>query len=70
MIEKPYGSYQGILTSDITIMEIARIDASLATFAIVSWRLVGYTIQSFGTEEQKKKWIPKLGSVEAIAGWG
>jgi len=51
-------------------MEIARIDASLATFAIVSWRLVGYTIQSFGTEEQKKKWIPKLRSVEAIAGWG
>jgi len=69
MIEKPYGSYKNILASGITVMEVARVDASLATSLISHWGLAGYTIQSFGSEEQKKKWIPKLRSMEAIAGW-
>jgi glutaryl-CoA dehydrogenase len=50
--------------------ELERGDSGLRSFCSVQSGLVMYPIFEFGTEEQKKRWLPKLASGEAIGCFG
>jgi len=41
--------------------ELERGDSGLRSFASVQSGLVMYPIFAFGSEEQKKKWLPAMG---------
>lgn len=51
------------------VAEFARCDASFGTAILLQWALVMYTIEALGSEEQKKKYIPKLRDLQVIGGW-
>jgi len=50
--------------------ELERGDSGLRSFASVQSSLVMYPIYTFGSEEQKQKWLPKLSKGEAIGCFG
>jgi alkylation response protein AidB-like acyl-CoA dehydrogenase len=55
----------------ITIIEeISKVDPSIGLSVAAHNSLCTNHILSFGNEEQKKKWIPKLASGEHIGAWG
>lgn len=54
----------------LIMQELERGDSGVRSFASVQSSLVMYPIYSFGSEEQKKKWLPKLASAEAIGCFG
>ena len=55
----------------ITIIEeISKVDSSIGLSVAAHNSLCTNHILSFGNEEQKKKWIPKLASGEHIGAWG
>ena len=55
---------------NINLFELARVDASLATFYASSMSLVIYTIEKLGSEEQKAKYLPGLVNLDIIGSWG
>ncbi|MBT4790925.1 MAG: acyl-CoA dehydrogenase [Halobacteriovoraceae bacterium] len=50
--------------------ELERGDSGLRSFASVQSALVMYPIYAFGSEEQKKKWLPQLAAGEKIGCFG
>ena len=54
------------LMAGLITMELARIDPSMATFYTIQRGLVMGTILTYGTEEQKDKWLPQLLKFEKI----
>ncbi len=54
----------------LVMRELERCDSGLRSFASVQGALVMYPIHTFGSEEQKQMWLPKLGSGEAIGCFG
>ena len=48
----------------LIMQELERGDSGLRSFASVQGALVMYPIFAFGSEEQKKEWLPKLASGE------
>jgi glutaryl-CoA dehydrogenase len=50
----------------LIMQELERGDSGLRSFVSVQGALVMYPIQAFGSEEQKKRWLPKLQSGRAI----
>ena len=50
--------------------ELERGDSGLRSFASVQGGLVMYPIFAFGSEEQRKEWLPKLASGEKIGCFG
>src|SRR5258706_636875 len=50
--------------------ELERGDSGLRSFVSVQSSLVMYPIYTFGSEEQKTRWLPKLASAEAIGCFG
>lgn len=54
----------------IIMKELERCDSGLRSFASVQGALVMYPIHAFGSEEQKKKWLPQLASGESIGCFG
>ena len=54
----------------IMMQEIERVDSGLRSTASVQGSLVMYPIYKFGTEEQKKKFLPKLASGEWVGCFG
>ncbi len=50
--------------------ELERGDSGLRSFISVQSSLVMYPIFTFGSEEQKTKWLPKLASAETIGCFG
>ena len=54
----------------LIMMELERCDSGLRSFASVQGALVMYPIWAFGSEEQKKTWLPKLASGEVIGCFG
>jgi alkylation response protein AidB-like acyl-CoA dehydrogenase len=55
----------------ITIIEeISKVDPSIGLSIAAHNSLCTNHILTFGTEEQKKRWIPKLASGEHIGAWG
>ena len=51
----------------ITMEEIARVDASLALTLAAHTSLGTYPIYAFGSEEQRKRWVPQLASGKELA---
>jgi glutaryl-CoA dehydrogenase len=54
----------------LTMQELERGDSGLRSFVSVQSGLVMYPIYAFGSQEQKDRWIPRLGSGEAIGCFG
>lgn len=50
----------------LCVLEMARVDASLATFSVVQSALAMHTLYIAGTEQQKNKWLPKMARWECI----
>lgn len=54
----------------LIMQELERGDSGIRSFASVQSALVMYPIFTFGSDEQKRKWLPKLASGEAIGCFG
>jgi glutaryl-CoA dehydrogenase len=54
----------------LIMQELERGDSGLRSFVSVQGALVMYPIYSFGSKEQKEKWLPKLQAGEAIGCFG
>jgi glutaryl-CoA dehydrogenase len=58
------------LMEGILAMEMARVDASIATFFGVQSGLAMGSIYLLGSEEQRQEWLPRLQSFQAIGAFG
>jgi len=54
----------------LIMQELERGDSGLRSFASVQGALVMYPIHEFGSEEQKRRWLPKMASGEVIGCFG
>ena len=54
----------------LILHELERGDSGLRSFASVQGALVMYPIHAYGSDEQKAKWLPALGSGEKIGCFG
>jgi len=54
----------------LMMQELERGDSGLRSFVSVQGSLVMYPILTFGSEEQKQKWLPRMQSGEAIGCFG
>ena len=59
----PYGKPLSIAAQGALIAEFARGDAGVATMVLVQYGLLGYTVETLGSEEQKAKYLPKIKSL-------
>jgi glutaryl-CoA dehydrogenase len=70
-LPEEYGSAGvGAVSYGLAMQELERGDSGLRSFASVQGSLVMYPIFAFGTEAQKRKWLPKLAAGEAIGCFG
>jgi glutaryl-CoA dehydrogenase len=60
----------GSLLDGMVAMEIARVDASMATFLGVHSGLAMGSIYLCGSEEQKQRWLPAMARMEKIGAFG
>jgi glutaryl-CoA dehydrogenase len=54
----------------LVMQELERGDSGIRSFASVQGALVMYPILTYGSEEQKQRWLPKLQSGEALGCFG
>lgn len=54
----------------LIMKELERGDSGLRSFASVLGSLVMYPIHAFGSEEQKKRWLPQLAAGKAVGCFG
>jgi short-chain 2-methylacyl-CoA dehydrogenase len=54
----------------LALEELARVDSSVAVTLEAGVSLGAMPIYRFGTDEQKREWLPRLCSGEALAGFG
>ena len=54
----------------LVMQELERGDSGVRSFASVQGALVMYPIYTYGSEEQKQRWLPKLQSGEALGCFG
>lgn len=54
----------------LIMQELERGDSGVRSFASVQGALVMYPILTFGTEEQKQRWLPRLAAGEAVGCFG
>jgi glutaryl-CoA dehydrogenase len=59
----------GPLLTGVVALELARVDASLYTFLGVHWGLAMGSIDLFGSDEQKRRWLPAMQRFEQIGSW-
>ena len=64
------GSHVGYLSYIIAVEEIARVDGSQAATVAAGNSLGIGPIYYFGSEEQKREWLPRLCSGEGLASFG
>ena len=67
---EPYGGGRSTLLDGMIAMELARGDASIATFMGVHSGLAMGSIHLCGSEEQKQRWLPPMRSMELIGAFG
>ncbi len=60
----------GSIAYGLIMQELERGDSALRSFVSVQSALVMYPIYTFGSQEQKDRWIPALASGEAIGCFG
>lgn len=58
------------LSYGLIMKELERGDSALRSFASVQGSLVMFPIYSFGSDQQKEQWLPKLASGDAIGCFG
>lgn len=58
------------LSYGLVMQELERGDSGIRSFASVQGGLVMWPIYNFGSEEQKKRWLPRLASGEAVGCFG
>lgn len=68
--EELQGSGMGYHEYIAIIEEISKVDPSIGLSVAAHNSLCTNHILSFGSEEQKKKWIPKLATAEWLGAWG
>jgi alkylation response protein AidB-like acyl-CoA dehydrogenase len=68
--EKYGGSGMGYFEYNIIIQEIAKVCGSIGLSLAAHNSLCSGHILTFGSEEQKKKYLPKLATAEHIGAWG
>jgi glutaryl-CoA dehydrogenase len=54
----------------LIMQELERGDSGIRSFASVQGALVMYPIYAFGSEDQKKRWLPRLAKAEEIGCFG
>ena len=64
------GAGLGYFEYNAIIQEIAKVCGSIGLSVAAHNSLCTNHILSFGTEEQKKRWLPKLATAEHIGAWG
>lgn len=64
------GAGIGDIAYGLAMQELERGDSGVRSFASVQSALVMYPIYTWGSEEQKKKLLPKLASAELIGAFG
>jgi len=70
-VPEEYGGSDASYTAyGLIAREVERVDSGYRSFMSVQSSLVMYPISTFGTEEQKKKFLPKLASGEMIGCFG
>jgi alkylation response protein AidB-like acyl-CoA dehydrogenase len=70
-VPEEYGGSGGDhLTYCLMMEEIGRGDSAIRGIVSVSLGLVGKTILTFGTEDQKREWLPRLCSGESLSCFG
>ncbi len=71
VVPEEYGGAGMNYTSyGLAMQELERGDSAIRSFASVQNSLVMYPVNAYGTEKQKKKWLPKLASGEAVGCFG
>lgn len=66
-----YGGMGGdFLALCLALEELARVDSSVAITLEAGVSLGAMPIYRYGTEEQKRRWLPRLAAGEALAGFG
>ncbi len=66
-LPEEYGGYgKDFVTATICMEELSKASPATAGIINVSTEIVGYGILKFGTDEQKKKYVPKIASGEWI----
>ncbi len=60
----------GPVAYGLIMQELERGDSGVRSFASVQGALVMYPIHSFGSEEQKQRWLPKMAAGEAVGCFG
>ena len=55
------GSGLDTLSYALVVEELGRVDSSVRGIVSVNVGLVGKTIARFGSDEQKREWLPRLG---------
>jgi glutaryl-CoA dehydrogenase len=70
----PYHGYgcpgKSTLLDGMMMMELARVDSSIATFRGVHSGLVMGSIYLCGSDEQKRRWLPPMARLEKIGAFG
>src|SRR2546423_10501423 len=61
------GSGLDTLSYALVVEELGKVDSSVRGIVSVNVGLVGKTIARFGSEGQKREWLPKLATGEALA---
>jgi len=69
-VKKPYGEDKNAMSLGLVSLELARADASIATFFLVQVGLALFTLDSFCSDEQKKRLFPDMLKLKTISGWG
>ncbi|WP_016882485.1 MULTISPECIES: acyl-CoA dehydrogenase family protein [unclassified Rhodococcus (in: high G+C Gram-positive bacteria)] len=70
-IPEEYGGLGGdYITYCLGMEELGRADSAVRGIVSVSMGLVGKVILSHGTEDQKREWLPRIASGEALACFG
>jgi glutaryl-CoA dehydrogenase len=70
-IPEEYGGSEASYTAyGLIAREVERVDSGYRSFMSVQSSLVMYPISTFGTEEQKRKFLPKLATGEMIGCFG
>ena len=64
------GQGSNYITFGLICQEMERVDSALRSFMAVESGLVMYPIWQYGSEEQKRKWLPKLAGGQAIGCFG
>jgi glutaryl-CoA dehydrogenase len=54
----------------LAMQELERVDSGLRSFVSVQGALVMYPILTYGSDEQKQKWLPRLQSGKAVGCFG